>query len=67
MSNFAACKWLSKFSTFTPSGRIFSICGNVNSAQQSRMKGDAIAAQMLMYNNTIRLNFSQTEQVALLA
>jgi len=47
----AARKWLSVCSTSTPSERVFSICGIVDSAKCNRLKGNAVAAQVFLYNN----------------
>jgi len=62
--SFAARKWLSVCSTSTPSKRVFSICGIVNSAKRSRMNGNAIAAQVFLYNNLDSLNLPESELLA---
>jgi hAT family C-terminal dimerisation region len=47
----AARKWLSIYSTSTPSERVFSICLIVNSVKGSGMNDDVISAQVFIYNN----------------
>ena len=46
-----ARKWLSVPGTSTPSERVFSICGIVNSAKRSRLSGKSIENQVLVHNN----------------
>ena len=57
----AALKWLSVCSTSTPSERVFSMCGIVNSVNRNRMKGNAVAAQVFLYNNLDALDLPQSE------
>ena len=46
-----ARKWLSVPATSTPSKRVFSICGIVNTAKRSKMNGKSIENQVLIHNN----------------
>ena len=46
-----ARKWLSVPATSTPSERVFSICGIVNTAKRSKMNGKSIENQVLIHNN----------------
>ena len=46
-----ARKWLCVTATSTPSERVFSICGIVNSAKQSSMSGKSIQSQVFVHNN----------------
>ena len=46
----AARKWLSVSSTSTPSERVFSICGVVDTAKRSCMLGESIENQVFMHN-----------------
>ena len=46
-----ARKWLSVPATSTPSERIFSICGIVNSAKRSSLAGKSIENQVFVHNN----------------
>jgi hAT family C-terminal dimerisation region len=47
----AARKWLSVTATSTPSERVFSICGIVNTAKQSSLVGKSIEDQVFLHNN----------------
>jgi hAT family C-terminal dimerisation region len=44
-------KWLSVCSTSTPSDRVFSICGVVDTAVRTCLNGDSITAQVFIHNN----------------
>jgi len=60
----AARKWLSVCSTSTPSERVFSIYGIVTSAKRSRLKENAVAAQVFLYesyNNLDALDLPRSE------
>ena len=57
----AARKWLSVCSTSTPSERVFSICGIVNLAKRNRLKGNAVAVQVFLYNNLDALDLPRSE------
>lgn len=46
-----ARKWLSVTATSTPSERVFSICGLVDSCKRSQMLGESIEAQVFVHNN----------------
>ena len=46
-----ARKWLCVTATLTPSERVFSICGIVNSAKRSSMSGKSIQSQVFVHNN----------------
>ena len=46
-----ARKWLSVPATSTPSERVFSICGIVNTAKRSRLSGKSIENQVFIHNN----------------
>lgn len=47
----AARKWLSVTATSTPSERVFSICGVVDTAKRSCMVGESIENQVFLHNN----------------
>ena len=47
----AARKWLSVTATSTPSERVFSICGVVDTAKRSCMVGESIEKQVFLHNN----------------
>ena len=46
-----ARKWLSVPATSTPSERVFSICGLVDTAKRSKLLGESIQKQVFLYNN----------------
>ena len=46
-----ARKWLAVTATSTPSERVFSICGLVDTAKRSKMLGESIEAQVFVHNN----------------
>ena len=46
-----ARKWLSVPATSTPSERVFSICGLVDTAKRSSLLGESIQKQIFLYNN----------------
>ena len=46
-----ARKWLAVTATSTPSERVFSICGHVDSCKRSQMLGESIEAQVFVHNN----------------
>ena len=46
-----ARKWLSVPTTSTPSERVFSICGIVDSAKRSSLSGKSIEDQVFIHNN----------------
>lgn len=46
-----ARKWLAVTATSTPSERVFSICGLVDTAKRSQMLGESIEAQVFVHNN----------------
>ena len=46
-----ARKWLSVPATSTPSERVFSICGLVDTAKRSNLLGESIQKQVFLYNN----------------
>ena len=46
-----ARKWLSVPATSTPSERVFSICGLVDSPKRSKLLGESIQKQVFLYNN----------------
>lgn len=46
-----ARKWLAVTATSTPSERVFSICGLVDTAKRSKMLGASIEAQVFVHNN----------------
>jgi len=48
-------------STSTTSERVFSICGFVNSAKRNRLKENAVAAQVFLYNNLDALDLPRSE------
>ena len=47
----AARKWLSVSSTSTPSERVFSICGVVDTPRRNRMVGESVENQVFLHNN----------------
>ena len=51
-----ARKWLSVLGTLTPSERVFSICGLVNTAKRSRLSGKSIQNQVFVHNNKSLIN-----------
>ena len=51
-----ARKWLSVLGTLTPSERVFSICGLVNTAKRSRLSGKSIQNQVFIHNNKSLIN-----------
>lgn len=51
-----ARKWLGVVATSTPSERVFSICGVVDTAKRSRMTGNSIEKQVFLHNNYFKVN-----------
>ena len=52
-----ARKWLCVSATSTPSERVFSICGIVNSAKRSSLKGESIQDQVFVHNNYYKVKY----------
>ena len=46
-----AQKWLSVLATSTPSERVFSICGLVDTTKRSNLLGESIEKQVFLHNN----------------
>ncbi len=57
-----ARKWLSVVATSTPSERVFSICGIVDSARRSKMTGESIQKQVFLHNNYYKVLSNQSNQ-----
>ena len=57
-----SCKWLSVVTTSTPSERVFSICGVVDSARRSKMTGESIQKQVFLHNNYYKVYSNQSDQ-----
>ena len=51
-----ARKWLGVVATSTPSERVFSICGVVDTARRSRLTGKSIEKQVFLHNNYFKVN-----------
>jgi hAT family C-terminal dimerisation region len=62
----AARKWLSVWSTSTPSERVFSICGVVDTARRNRLGGESISAQVLVHNNLSKIDVDKYTLATLL-
>ena len=53
-----ARKWLSATATSTPAERVFSDCGNVDTAKRNKLLGDAMRDQVMVKRNFNELGLS---------